>query len=99
MPSACNKMLTDDKTGVAIRISPHSTLMTENKWRTIGVALGFLSLFVASNKAMATSAFSTGIPGIDTTRENTSVVGFILTIVEDASLHPKCPFAIASAAI
>jgi hypothetical protein len=48
---------------------------------------------------MATSTFSTGIPGIDPTGDDTSIVGLILTIVEYATFHPECPFAIASFAI
>ena len=48
---------------------------------------------------MATSAFSTGISGVDPTRENTRIIGFVLRIFENAPFHPECSFTIASSAI
>src|SRR5437899_12529693 len=45
---------------------------------------------------MTTSTFSTGIPGINLTGENTSVIRFIFCVFENAPFHPECPFAIAS---
>ena len=48
---------------------------------------------------MATSTFSTGIPRIDPTGENTSIIRFVLAVIENASLHPECPLAIASFAV
>ena len=48
---------------------------------------------------MATSTFTTGIPGIDPTGDDTSIVRFILGILENAPFHPECSFAIASLAV
>ena len=96
---ACNQTLTDDKTGVPVCIPAHATLMAEHKRCAIRIALSWLSLFIASHHAMATSTFTAGISGIDTTGENTRVICLVLGILEDTPLHPECSFAIASAAI
>jgi hypothetical protein len=66
---------------------------------TRGISLSFLSLFVSSYKAIATGTFTTGIAGIDPTGDDTSIVGFIFCIRENAPFHPECSFAIASSAI
>lgn len=48
---------------------------------------------------MATSAFSTGISWIDTARENTRVISFVLAVVEDTPFHPIGSFVVASFAV
>src|SRR5437588_8184385 len=60
---ACNQTLTDHKTGVPVRISPHATLMAEEQRGSIRISLSWLALCVSSNEVMATGTFSTGIPG------------------------------------
>ena len=52
-------------------------------------------LGIADQQGMAASAFSTRIPGIDPGRDDPFVPGFVLGVLEDASLHPERPFAIA----
>jgi hypothetical protein len=61
--------------------------------------LGWLALFIANNKALATSALPTRIFRIDPTRENTRIAGFVLAIGEDTPFHPEGPFLIASFAV
>ena len=48
---------------------------------------------------MATSAFSTRISWIDSARENAFGIRFVFGVLEDPSLHPESPFAIASVTI
>jgi hypothetical protein len=48
---------------------------------------------------MATSTLTTGVSRVDPTRENAFVVGLVLRVLEDASLHPESSFAIASVTI
>src|SRR5260370_32871384 len=74
-------------------------MCTSYQRSTIGIAFCWLSLCISGNKAMATSTFPTGIPRTHPTGENACVIRFIFCVFENASLHPKCSFAIASAAI
>jgi len=96
---ACNETLADHKTGISISIALHPTLRTEHQWGTRGIPLCWLSRIIASNEIMATSTLPTGVSWIDPTGENAFVVGFVFRVLEDASLHPECPFAIASVAV
>jgi hypothetical protein len=48
---------------------------------------------------MATGAFPTGVSGINTAREHTRMVGFVLGISEDPPFHPIRPLVIASFAV
>jgi len=66
---AFNQTLTDDQTGIAIGISLHATLRTEDQRDTRGIALRRLPLFVASHQAMATSTLSAGVSWVDPTAE------------------------------
>src|SRR6266571_2733759 len=84
---------------VAIGIALHATLLTEDQRGTRGIALCRLPLFVASHQAMATSTLSAGVSWVDPTGEKTFAVGLVLRVLEDASLHPEGPFAIASSAV
>ncbi len=96
---ACNQTASNDKTGISIRISPHATLMASDQRSTHRVVFCWLSRVVACYKAMATSTFPTGIPGIDSTGENASIVRFVLRILENAPFHPVRSLLIASFAI
>src|SRR5436190_54553 len=48
---------------------------------------------------MATSTFPTAMAWIDPAGKNAFMVGFVFGVLEDASLHPVGPFAVASTAI
>src|SRR3989442_1486245 len=96
---ACHKTLTDNKTRIAIGIAPHATGLTEHQGRTVGISLCWLRDLIPSHQAMATSTFSTGIAWADPAGENAFVIRFVFGVREDASLHPKGAFAIASVAV
>ncbi len=90
---------TDDKTGIPVRVSSHATRSTRYQGSAIGVAFCWFPCIVSGYKAMATHALSARVPGIDPTGENTRVVGFVLAVGEDMSLHPIRPFVVTSFAV
>jgi len=94
-----NEAVTDDKTGIPVRVSSHATRSTSYQRSAIGVAFCWFPCSVAGYKAMATHTLSASVPGIDPTGENTRVVGFVLAVVEDTSLHPISPFVVTSFAV
>src|SRR5438876_6256367 len=96
---ASNQTLPDDETGIAIRIAAHGACFTEHERRSRGIACYRLSRSVADHQALATSACSGRIPGVDPAGDDRVVPGFVFSVVEDASLHPESAFAIAPLAI
>ncbi len=48
---------------------------------------------------MAASTFAAGISGVDSARDDPLIPRLVFRVREDASLHPKGSFAIASVAI
>jgi hypothetical protein len=93
---ACKKSISDHQTGISVCISSHTTFFAIHKWSTIGIALCFLSLCITSHHAPTASAFTAGVPRTYPTGENTSIIGFVLSIVENTAFHPIGTFLIPS---
>src|SRR5258708_38452287 len=77
----------------------HSAFLTIDQWSAHCVAFWFLPLTVTSNRSTASCTRTTGISGTYPTGENTSIVGFVLCVVENASFHPIGAFLIPSFAV
>lgn len=93
------KSVPDLQTRVPIRITAHPACLAIHEWSTHSVALSLLPFRVSSNRSTTSCTGTTGILGAHPTRENTSIIGLILGVIEDAAFHPERAFAIASTAV
>jgi hypothetical protein len=93
------ELVPDLQTGISIGMIESLAYGTLAQWSTHLITLGLFSLMVACNQRSTFRTSTAGISGIYPTGENTSIVGFILCVVEDTPFHPEGSFAIASLAV
>ena len=93
--SAGDEPLSDNQTGITIRMALHPTPLTENQRSTLRIPLCRLPLLIACHQRVTTSTLSTGVARVDPTGDDLLVPCLIFGINEDASLHPIGPFLIA----
>jgi hypothetical protein len=91
--------LTDDETGIAIRMTPHLAVWTPDQGRTRAIAFFWLPLRIADHRRVATSTFPAGVTRVDPTGDDALIPRFVLGVFEDAALHPVGAFLIAATAI
>ena len=96
---AGNQPLSNDETGIAIRVALHGAVFTEHEGRASCIAFHWLARMVANDEAVAAMTLLARIARVDPTGDDLLVPRLIFGIGEDASLHPESPFAIAASAI
>ena len=96
---AFEEFVPDLQTCISVRIPTHSACLAIHQWSTISIALGLLPFRVACNRSTASCTRATGILWAYPTGENTSIIGLVLGVVEDAPFHPEGTFAISTFAV
>ena len=96
---AGNEPLSDDETGIAIRVALHGAVFAEHEGCAWGITFHWLARIVANDGVVTAMTFPARIARVDPTGDDLLVPRLIFGIGEDASLHPESPFAIPASAI
>ncbi len=91
--------LTDTQTGIPIGMIAHLACLAHHQRGTRGISFGRLACIVAHNLIMAAMALSGRIARVYTAGDDLLVPCLILTIAEDAALHPVGAFGVAPARV
>ena len=96
---AGNEPLSNDETGIAIRVALHGAVFTEHEGCAWGIAFHWLARIVANDEVVAAMTFPARIARVDPTGDDLLVPRLIFGIDEDTPFHPESPFAIPPSAI
>ena len=96
---AFEELVPNFKTSIPIAIIIPCAYSALREWSTHLITLGLFSLVIACNRRATFRASTACVSWVDSTREDTHIIRFVLCILENAALQPECTLLVGSTAL